>query len=68
MWVMLSLNLMAGIAPKAAKCSTVEKIIIGLLVTIGTPFMFINQSLETLLGVFLGSDWDEEDNDDERIG
>jgi hypothetical protein len=67
LWATLSLNLLAGIAPKMSNSSWVDKMMVGLLITAGAPFMFINQSLETIIAVFLPGGM-EDDDDDERIG
>ena len=63
MWVSLSFNLMLGIVPYTSDLSIIEKIIVAAIVTLGTPFLFISQGIEAILGIFLPEGWNDDDDE-----
>ena len=61
MWISLSFNLMVGIIPYALDLNIIEKIVVAVIITLGTPFLFIAQNIEVILNLFLPEGWNDED-------
>ena len=62
-WAAAIISMMVETAPYATHLNFGQKIVVLLIIVIGTPFMMVSQGLELLLGQFLQEGWDDDDED-----
>ena len=63
LWFALTASMLYGLAPYAEHLNAGGRIILIIIVAIGTPFMFITQGIETILDSLLAEGWDDDDED-----
>ena len=64
LWFALTASMLYGLAPYAEHLSASGKIVLVIVVAIGTPFMFIVQGIETILDSLLAEGWNDDEDDD----
>lgn len=61
LWLTIGLNYLVTIAPAAQNLKPQEGIILGIIVFIGTPFMFVGQVTQSIIDSILPEGWDDDD-------